>query len=325
MKRALILIVQIAVTVTVLWLVFRDPQRRAEMAAALGRADPWWMLAGLIVGGITYLAGAVRFGILLRVQGVTLRWTRVFGIFFVGLFFNLFALGATGGDVAKIFYVVREEAERKTAAGFTVLMDRIVGLVALIVIAAGSIIFRYAWLTQTPQSKTLVATVLVVLGASVGFIGLAAFLALTGLVERLPAWLPFRAKIIELVNMFKTFARDPGTLLAAVALSFVAHFAMFFTFYAAGRSLGAGVSFLDICGVMPLVNTIIALPISVSGVGVREGLFQSLLGDLCGVAPSVAVPIAVLGFLIGVVYCLIGGLVYLGFRKRAPLPPATPA
>jgi uncharacterized membrane protein YbhN (UPF0104 family) len=320
MKKILLTVLQVAVTCFVLYLVFRDPARRAQMAEALGRADKWWIVIGVLVGSLTYVAGTFRFGVLLRAQGIFLPWIRVAGIFMVGLFFNLFGLGSTGGDVVKIFYVLREAGDKKTAAAFTVLMDRVVGLVALVVIAVGFVAFRYHWLTQTPAAAALVTAFSIVMAAAMAVLLAAAFLALTGLADRLPARLPGRAKIIELVNVFQTFGRDWRRLIIALLLSFVAHGAMFFTFYAAGRSLHAGLSLLDLATIMPIVNTIISLPISVAGVGVREKLFEELLGGLCGVAPSAAVLISVIGFCIGIVFCLLGGVVYLFYRSPVALP-----
>ena len=317
MKKSLLLILQFAVTVFVLYLVFRDPIRRAQMAEALARADKGWIALGVAIGSLTYIAGTIRFGVLLRVQGIFLPWARVFGIFMVGLFFNLFGLGATGGDVVKIFYILREAGEKKTAAAFTVLMDRVIGLVALVLIAVGFVSFRYNWLTQTPATAALVTAFSIVLAAAMGAIVAAAFLAVTGLAGKLPAGLPGRAKILELVDVFQNFGRDWRSLCGALAISFVAHGAMFFTFYAAGRSLNAGVRLLDLAALMPIVNTILSLPISISGVGVREKLFEELLGGLCGVPASLAVLISVIGFSIGVFYCLLGGVVYLFFRSPA--------
>ncbi len=320
MKKILLTSLQVAVTVFVLFLVFRDPVRRTQMAEALGRADKGWILLGILVGSLTYIAGTFRFGVLLRAQGIFLPWLRVGEIFMIGLFFNLFGLGSTGGDVVKIFYVLRETGDKKTAAAFTVLMDRVVGLVALLLIALGFTAFRYRWLTQTSAATALVTAFSVVMATAMAVLLAAAFLAVTGLAERLPAHLPGRAKIIELVKVFQNFGRDWRRLIIALLLSFVAHGAMFFTFYAAGRALHAGVSMLDLATIMPIVNTIISLPISVSGVGVREKLFEELLGGLCGVAPSVAVLISVIGFSIGIFFCLLGGAVYLFYRAPGPLP-----
>ncbi len=320
MKKILLTVLQIVVTLAVLFIVFRDPTRRAQMAEALGRADKSWIALGVAVGSLTYIAGALRFGVLLRVQGIVLPWARVFGIFMVGLFFNLFGLGATGGDVVKIFYVLREAGEKRAAAVFTVLMDRVIGLVALVLMAVGFVTFRYPWLTQTPATAALVTAFAIVLAAAMGAIVAAVFLAWTGLAGRLPARLPGRARILELVEVFQNFGRDGRSLIIALLLSFLAHSAMFFTFYAAGRSLEAGVKLLDLAALMPIVNTIVSLPISVAGVGVREKLFEELLGGLCGVPASLAVLISVIGFSIGIFYCLLGGIVYLVFRSPAPAP-----
>lgn len=321
MKRVALLILQIFVTVAVLAYLFRDPVQRAEMWKALQQADPNWLFLGLAVGSITYLAGSIRFGLLLRAQNIILPWPRVFGIVFVGIFFNLFGLGAVGGDVVKIFYVVREAQSKKAAAGFTVLFDRIIGLLVLVGIAAVFVVLRYDWLTSTPATQALMATFVIILGGSSGLILAAAFLAVTGLSKRLPAKLPLRARILELVTVFEECGRDWRTLLAAVALSAVAHGAMFFTFFASARALKVeSLSYWDVSAIMPIVNAIIAIPISVSGIGVREGLFKTLLGDLCQLPGSVTVPIATIGFLIGVFYSLIGAIVYLSFKRTAPMP-----
>lgn len=318
MKRLALLVLQLLVTATVLYFVFRNPVQRAEMWQALQQADLRWLLLGTVVGSLTYLAGSVRFGLLLRAQGVVLPWTRVFGIVFVGIFFNLFGLGAVGGDVVKIFYVVREAQSKKAAAGFTVLMDRIVGLIVLVGIAAVFVALRYDWLTSTPATKALMATFVLILGGSSGIVFVAAFLAITGLSQRLPEKLPLRARILELVTVFEECGRNWRTLVAAVVLSVIAHGAMFFTFFASARALKVdSLSYWDISAIMPIVNAIIAVPISVSGIGVREGLFKTLLGDLCQLPASVTVPIATIGFLIAVFYSLIGAVVYLSFKRTA--------
>lgn len=326
MKRAALLVFQLAVTVSVLAFLFRDPKQRAEMWLALQQADVSWLLLGTAVGSLTYLAGSIRFGLLLRAQDIILPWPRVFGIVFVGIFFNLFGLGAVGGDVVKIFYVVREAQSKKAAAGFTVLMDRIVGLLVLVGIAAVFVAFRYDWLMSTASTKALMATFVLILGGSSGLIIVAAFLAVTGLSKRLPDRLPLRSRILELVTVFEECGRDWRTLLASAVLSVIAHGAMFFTFFSAARALRVdSISYWDISAIMPIVNAIIAVPVSVSGVGVREGLFKTLLGDLCGLPASVTLPIATIGFLIGVFYCLIGGIVYLSFKRSQPVVAEAPA
>jgi glycosyltransferase 2 family protein len=77
----------------------------------------------------------------------------------------------------------------------------------------------------------------------------------------------------------------------------------------------ASLSVTDILSIMPLVNTVTALPISFGGVGVRETLFQELLGNLAHVPPAIAAVSASLGFAIQASWGLLGAVVFLAAKK----------
>jgi hypothetical protein len=66
---------------------------------------------------------------------------------------------------------------------------------------------------------------------------------------------------------------------------------------------------------MPLVNTVTSVPISFGGAGVRETLFQQLLGNLAHVPEAIAAFSASLGFAIQASWGLLGAAVYLLSRK----------
>ena len=69
--------------------------------------------------------------------------------------------------------------------------------------------------------------------------------------------------------------------------------------------------------VIPVVNTISALPISLAGIGVREKLFSSMLHSLYGTPEDLGVLISITGFAIIVVWGLLGGVVSLLYRSGA--------
>src|SRR5262249_51919213 len=73
-------------------------------------------------------------------------------------------------------------------------------------------------------------------------------------------------------------------------------------------------TFPQLCVVMPIINTITALPISFGGLGAREGLFKVFLHNLTGVDEGVAVLISFTGFMMTAVWGAIGGLLYLSYR-----------
>src|SRR5512137_1154809 len=105
MKKTILTLVQICVTLGILFWIFRDPEKRANTLNALRDSDKIWILAGILAYGIVEILAAIRWQILLRVQGVTLGFFRMICLVMIGILFNLFMPGGTGGDVIKIFYL----------------------------------------------------------------------------------------------------------------------------------------------------------------------------------------------------------------------------
>jgi uncharacterized membrane protein YbhN (UPF0104 family) len=241
-------------------------------------------------------------------------WVRTWQLFMIGMFFNLFMLGSTGGDVVKMFLTMREARENKAAALLSVFMDRVIGMMALILISRGFLYFRYDVLSHSPASSALLTTLLWLLAAAVVvtvgmFVG-SAF----GWVHYLPQWTPLRGRIVEVSAACHMYAKGWRQTIWAFLVSFPL-FAMFFiTFYCAARAFAAPLGLVDVFSVLPIVAVITAIPISVSGIGLRESLFVSLLGPF-GVAPAIATLISVTGFLINTAGSLAGGLVFLFYRS----------
>jgi len=94
----------------------------------------------------------------------------------------------------------------------------------------------------------------------------------------------------------------------------VAHLATFATFLCAAYALDAPVPLVNFFAVMPVERTISALPISFAGIGLREKVLQIMLNGLCGVPEAKAILIGSLSFLIILVCCLPGAVVYLFYR-----------
>ena len=101
-----------------------------------------WFVPAFLIMGLIPLIGATRFRWLLAVQGVHITLGRSLQLTFLGNFFNNFMLGLTGGDVVKAYSVARE-THKRTEAVITVFLDRIVGLVALALLAALMVAINY--------------------------------------------------------------------------------------------------------------------------------------------------------------------------------------
>jgi len=199
-----------------------------------------------------------------------------------------------------------------------VLVDRIIGLFSLILLAAVFMAGRWQWLTAPEQTQGFVWSALIVLAISTGAILFAYLLSTFGLVHRLPRKFPGRNKMAELALAFSQYGRARKAVLLALASSVLCHLGYIFVFYCAAKCYEApdvpAPTYVEFCAIMPVVNTITALPISLGGLGVREGLFQIFLNQLTGVPEAEAVVISSTGFLVTALWGVLGGFLYLLYR-----------
>lgn len=317
MKRAVTTTIQILVSIALIVWIFHNPEKRAEMADALRSAEMGWFVPAIAAMGVVLALQAFRWHLLVRAIGIPLGWWRTAQLYMIGAFFNLFLLGATGGDVVKIFYAMRESGGERAGAFLSVVLDRVLGLLALAAVSAVVVGWQFQAYMATPVAQGLLLTIAAVLGASVGVVVVAAVVAALKLEERLPAWMPMRRAIVDLAVATQRYTRSPGTLFAAFALSIAGHLLLFSTFYFSAQAFTASLNLGEIFSVMPIVNTITSLPISFSGIGVREELFQNLLDGLYGVPKAIAALISMGGYLVAVAWSLVGGVIYLFYRPSA--------
>jgi hypothetical protein len=318
MKKILDTIFQVTVTVGVLYWVYHDPNRRAQMLDALRHAEYRWVFMSMLAYGVVEVAAAFRWHVLLKVQNIHLTVPRLTGLFFIGLFYNQFLPGGTGGDIIKSYYLLKETPDKKAGALLAVVFDRFIGLVALVAVTATLISLRYDFLAQKPDTRNLLWILLTLLSASVAF--LAATFVISGfkLFRFFPAHFPGRDKLIEIFAAYHLYAHHWRATLVAFGASIIAHLATFTAFLFAAYALGVRVPLIDFFAIMPVERTISALPISFAGIGLREKVLQIMLNGLCGVAEAKAILIGSLTFVIILVCCLPGAVIYLFYKPTGP-------
>src|SRR5216110_3739532 len=167
MKKILVTIFQVTVTVGVLYWVYHDPNRRAQMVQALRNAEYRWVVMGVLAYGLVEGAAAFRWHVLLKVQQIHLSAPRLAGLFFIGLFYNQFLPGGTGGDIIKSYLLLKETPDKQAGALLAVVFDRLIGLVALVAITVTLVSLRFDILSKTPETRRLLWILLFLLGSSI--------------------------------------------------------------------------------------------------------------------------------------------------------------
>lgn len=307
-------LVQMTLTAALLGWLFADPAVRQGIARTLSQANLGWLAAGVGLGAVWITAAACRWQVFLRIQGIDVSFRRSTGIYLIGMFFTLFLPGLIGGEAVRMVYICRERPTRKTAAALSVMMDHMAGLVAMLVTTAAIVAFRSQWLAQSPIG--LGGTVSVLVGLTAAVVGLFAMLLVSKrrLDRGLPEGIPARDKLTALLQAFTRFLNHWRASLLGIALSFVTLHGYFAVFYCAGRAFNAPARFIDVFSVMPLIDVASALPISISGLGVRETLLEQMLHAMANVPAESAVLIGLGGFGCWAAWCLVGGVIFAFYR-----------
>jgi len=315
LKKTLVTFVQVCVTLALLWWIFHDPTKRQQMIHAIGKADPYWLIPGFLCFGLVLVCSAFRWQLLMKTQGIRLTWFRVWQLVMIGMFYNLFLPGGTGGDLIKVFYAMKEAPKLKSAVFLSILVDRITGLFALILVSLGVFFAFHTTLMASPLVRAFLMAVGIIFAGFSSLILIAILIDRFHLANRLPKKMPAHSFVIETARAFSLYARDWKVIIAAILISmplnlFIFSAAIFSAFAFKGNPGASAMT-----SVIPIVNTISSLPISVAGVGVREKLFATMLNSLYGTPEDLGVLISITGFSIVVLWGLIGGIVNLFYRS----------
>ncbi|HVS66002.1 MAG TPA: lysylphosphatidylglycerol synthase transmembrane domain-containing protein [Thermoanaerobaculia bacterium] len=246
---------------------------RPGLISTMRSIDPLVLLSAVLAFAPVPLLVAVRWFLLLRAVGVTIGWAATARLTWIGLFFNTVLPGGAGGDVVKLIEIGRHSDRRSEALG-TMIADRVVGLLVLIVLGGA------AMLLLRQDTGGLAAVVLAVGVALVlgGGIYLSPFLRSRIDVGGLLARLPLGGQLRRVDDAFVALRGAPGALASAAGLSVVAQLANMGAAVQCAHALGLGaVNLLDMLRTVPVALVANAIPISPGGLGLLEVAFQELL------------------------------------------------
>ena len=295
---------QIAVSVLAIYLIARTVDL-AEAGRVLTTADPLLVLLAFLLYVAGQILSAFRWRLIGAAVGLTDAFTHYVRFYFIGMFFMFFGPSTLGGDLVRSLYLAQGGGRGGRAVN-SVIFDRLNGVAILVAIGAVSfVVFPRHGLPVT------------LLWATVAF-GAAIFLgwALAPMLVRLV--LPAGHRIRRLVeDDLGPFWHDRAMLAAVSAVSLVFHLLQIATQWIVSRALDLEVPFTYICIFHPLVSALSAIPISLSGIGLREGGYLYFLTVL-GIDATRAAAYGVLWLLVIVANSMLGGVVFLASGARLP-------
>jgi len=303
--------IKIVVSVALLALLFSRVDARRLWAIAR-HASIAWLATALLIYFLNVLASVWRWRLLLHAQDVRMPARTLLGSYLVATFFNNFLPSNVGGDVIRIRDTARP-AKSTTLATMVVLSDRVLGLMALVLVAAvgasaaaevpaahaaSPIWPSWLWAGFLLCAAATAPAVL----APVGFSRL-----LQPLTVIHPEWVGGR--IERLTDVLSRFRERPGAIATCFATAVGVQASMIVYYLAVIYALHLSVGVWDLAVIVPISFVVQLLPVSVGGFGVREATFSLYFAKI-GLPIESAVVMSLVGAALLMLFSVSGAAVW---------------
>jgi len=323
-------VVAAGVTWAIVWL--SKEQRWGNLTAVFHRMNLGVFAAALAIFVVAQMMIAFRWWLLLRTQSIFINYWAAVRLHFLGLFYNNFLPGVIGGDLLRAWYVTKH-TDRKFEAVLSVFVDRIVGLLGSLVIAVFfyslflrgrglQVDFGGSSLKLFAEHKGVILWVIVVLAAA--FYGLMLHRQSRALLKKSWSYIKIRGQ--KVVGKFKNamiiYCSKPLAILTVFGLTLFLQLLTITGFWFLGVNLGISAAVRYYYVFFPLGWAFGALPVSIGGAVVMEGLLFYLFTHFAGVGDEPALALALCQRIVWMIASLPGAAIHL---LGAHLPAGHPA
>lgn len=296
-----------------------------NLTTLLSGVSDWYFiaLAAAIPVTISSLISVNRWQIFLRLNGINERLATLWKITLVSQFQGLILPSSQGSDAFRIFYIEQRNPQKRGVAGSTVIIERMIGLLvlctttltALQFLPAGNDYFPLFILVAIISAAALLAQYILVSerihrcygGFQSRYLVVQKIIAYIEKLHAGAVHFPYRKALLPSILLITLYQ---GSIISVVYLVF--------------RAYGYEIPFIQHAAIYPIIAILTLVPITIGGLGVREGFFVYFY-SMIGVPAHIAIGVSLVNYtLIALVPAVFGALVYLkgGFREKPENKPA---
>ncbi|TNF98413.1 MAG: flippase-like domain-containing protein [Gammaproteobacteria bacterium] len=312
-KKKLILVSKIFITLGLCtYLLFNANWN--EVPGLLGKVGLPVTTIVFIIMLLSITISTYKWDIILQVHRIYFKFSALHKYYFIATFFNNFLPTSIGGDGYRIYKTLDNQTSRACAV-LAVFMERVSGLVALILVgSASSLYILFAHGSGVASDYVLLAGLLCITGCAVMFI-----LLQKGVIEKIK----LKGRLFNLIKnnigRLGDYNTNRNLTYRVIAISFLFHIHNSLSFFILlNFGVGADISLPQLYVALTLVNLIAVLPISINGIGVVDGAFIYLTG-LYGASYDESLTVMIVTRLLLIPLSMIGGVLY--FMNKSPVTP----
>jgi glycosyltransferase 2 family protein len=309
MRRTLLLLTKAAISILLLYFSLRLVNI-GVLAERFNRFEPGWVVLGFLLLMAQVVLLTARWRKIAILCGATLAFNSAFQITFIATFFNQVLPSTVGGDGVRIWLLARKGVGWASAT-YSVLADRVVGLVVLALIVIACLPFTF-----TLVNDSIARAVLLVIGF--GTVAGAVLVVLTGVLFRqfFNRWMLTR-HLSSALSIIAAVCRSRRSVTIVVACSVAVHLITVAAAWCCVKAFAAPVSFVQVLFLIPPVALISSVPISIAGWGVRESS-MIIAFAYAGLSQSDGLSVSILFGAMSFVVGVFGGISWIvsgwGFR-----------
>jgi uncharacterized protein (TIRG00374 family) len=283
-----------------------------QLGSAFSGASASWLVLACLLHIVGFSLASLRWKILLKAQGVNTTYKRLFSYYIMAAFFNTILPSTIGGDTIRAIESKKLTGNTTTSV-MVVIVERLTGLSALVLISAAALFIKI--FESTAQLQGVWIFLVTVVGGLSLLVGLAhprvAPLILDLLKKVLPAkihsWLEQACAAVNI------YYKQPGALLGALGISIIFELNMVVYYFLIARAFHQSAEPVDFMLKVPIMIFLLMVVPAINGLGVRTASFKGLMK--IPAANAMALEFIDLAFRIG--YGLLGGLLFLFHRRSS--------
>jgi uncharacterized protein (TIRG00374 family) len=318
LKNILIHLLKISAAVAIVWYMISSGRLNVK---AIYEAKSNYEL--IILAFFVLLAGVFttfyRWKLLLKGQNIILTNKDVLYLGFIGMFFASVLPGAVGGDLIKSVYIAKKVKHHRTSSVLTVLLDRVIGLAALVIICVVGILMNMGIIFQNHALKSLSILIMAILAGLlfVTFIGLSRRVNKNRMFNALMNKLPFSETLNKIYHAFHVYREKHKYLTYALLISFLNHALNITAFFLITKALGFDLlSIYSYFLIVPIGMMTMALPITPAGIGVGQAAFLKLFEWSMGIKTTIGADAITIWQVMAIMISLIGSYFYISYSRR---------